>query len=361
MMKRKPSLTRALQIMVFNTVIALGIAIFMGGGWWQNWVYSQCIGLSIWALVDFGQYWLLPDPAKQWRRMFAIAPLGAALGYVLGSAAAQQFFPEHNFVHWREQPHLGLGFLLISLAAGVISTYYFMSREQLAATRAEMARTQREAEAAQRQAAQAQLALLQSQLAPHMLFNTLANLRALIALDAPRAQTMLDHLVDYLRATLNASRTPLHPLQTEFERLRDYLELIKVRMGARLHYELDLPAELGSIPVPSLLLQTLVENAIKHGLEPKPEGGQVQVRARRRGQQLCLEVCDTGLGLPADGRTVRDDGFGLTLARERLQTHYGPHAALELMAGSAGGTRAVATFDLKPQAIQQVSPTHAKP
>jgi len=339
-MPHQPTPQRALQIAAFNTVIAAGISSFMAGGFWINLVYSQCIGLSIWALIDFGQYWLVPDPARQWRRLFAIAPMGAMLGYVLGTLLAQLIFPQHNFGHWQDQPHTALGFLVLSLLAGGISTYYFMSREQLAKARTEMASTQREAEAAQRQAAQAQLALLQSQLEPHMLFNTLANLRVLITQDSARAQAMLDHLVAYLRATLAASRTPQHPLEIEFERLRDYLELIKVRMGPRLHYTLDLPEKLASLQVPPLLLQALVENAIKHGLEPQVDGGAIHISARQHSTPLVLEVADTGVGLSANPTP----GFGLAQVRERLQTHYGPQATLEVIAGSAGGTRAIATF-----------------
>ncbi len=340
-MKQKPNLLRALQIAAFNTVIAVGISTFMGG-FWVNLVYSQCIGMSIWALIDFGQYWLMPDPQRQWPRLLLIVPVGAALGYTLGTMAAQLFYPQHSLSYLQHQPDKALGFLLISLLAGSASTYFFMSREQLALAREAAARTQREAEAAQRQAAQAQLKLLQAQLEPHMLFNTLANLRVLISLDPARAQDMLDHLVAYLRATLSASRADLHPLRTEFERLRDYLELIKVRMGPRLHYTLDLPDELARLSVPPLLLQALVENAIKHGLEPKLEGGSVNVRAYQQDQRVTLEVADTGVGLAAGNTSAQ--GFGLTQVRERLQTHYGPQATLELVADSAGGTRATAQF-----------------
>lgn len=341
-MQQPPSLQRALQIAVFNTAIALGITAFMPQSLWINLVYSQCIGLSIWAIIDFGQFWLVTDLQTQWRRFFLIAPIGAALGYALGTTVAQWFFPEHSLKQWARHPNQALGFLILSLMAGGISTYFFMSREQLARAREAIARTQREAEAAQRQAAQAQLKLLQAQLEPHMLFNTLANLRVLITLDSARAQDMLDHLVAYLRATLNASRSTLHPLQTEFDRLRDYLELIKVRMGPRLHYTLNLPAELADLNVPPLLLQALVENAIKHGIEPQIEGGSVTVSARRHDNRVTLEVADTGIGLAVGEATA--DGFGLAQVRERLITHFGPQSTLELIAGCASGARASASF-----------------
>ena len=180
-----------------------------------------------------------------------------------------------------------------------------------------------------------------------MMFNTLANLRVLITLDPPRAQQMLDHLVDYLRATLTASRATAHPLRTEFERLRDYLELIKVRMGVRLSYTLDLAPELAELPLPPLLLQALVENAIKHGLEPKLEGGSITVRASRKADRVSLVVQDTGVGLDQNADAITTDGFGLVQVRERLQTHFGPTARLELIAMKPCGTSAEATFDAK--------------
>ena len=171
-----------------------------------------------------------------------------------------------------------------------------------------------------------------------MLFNTLANLRALIGTEPARATVMLDHLIDYLRATLSASRAIRHSLADEFDRLQDYLALMQVRMGSRLAYTLDLPPELATQAVPTLLLQPLVENAIKHGLEPKIEGGSVAVSARREGENIVLDVTDNGVGLE-DGT-----GFGLAQVRERLQATYGSQAAIYLGAGHAGFTKASITF-----------------
>src|SRR5690606_22156517 len=134
------------------------------------------------------------------------------------------------------------------------------------------AKARLEQEEAQRQASEARLRLLESQLEPHMLFNTLANLRALIGSDPPRAVEMLDRLNAFLRATLAASRSAAgaqrHTLRDEFARLDDYLALMAVRMGPRLRVVLSLPEPLADCPVPALLLQPLVENAIRHGLEP---------------------------------------------------------------------------------------------
>jgi LytS/YehU family sensor histidine kinase len=235
-------------------------------------------------------------------------------------------------------PRTMAGFFLMSLAAGGFGTYYLTSREQLAKTKLAH-------EEAQRHAAEAQLKLLQTQLEPHMLFNTLANLRVLIGTNPALATDMLDRMVAYLRATLTASRATTHTLQAEFDRLRDYLELMAVRMGPRLSYTLDLPAELAQHPVPTLLLQPLVENAIKHGLEPKVEGGSITVRARQAAGQMTLDVRDTGVG-PKPGDATAD-GFGLAQVRERLATLYPNQGAIELIADEAMGTRASITFPYK--------------
>ena len=169
-----------------------------------------------------------------------------------------------------------------------------------------------------------------------MLFNTLANLRVLIGVDPQRAQDMLDRMVAYLRATLAASRASNHPLEREFDRLRDYLELMSVRMGPRMRYTLDLPADLANLNVPALLLQPLVENSIKHGLEPKLEGGSITVRAQRAGSTLTLLVSDTGVGF--DAQTALTDGFGLVQVRERLAAAYGEKGSVERNSTPGQGT-----------------------
>jgi LytS/YehU family sensor histidine kinase len=147
---------------------------------------------------------------------------------------------------------------------------------------------------------------------------------------------MLDRLIAFLRATLEASRAGAHPLAAEFARLADYLAQIQVRMGPRVTARFDLPEALAALPVPPLLLQPLVENAIRHGLEPKLEGGLVEVSARRDGARLLLEVRDSGVGLGA--AAVEGTRFGLAQVRERLAALYGDAARLELVPAAGGGT-----------------------
>ena len=333
---------RSLPGLSVNTVIALILTAFGVGEFGINLVYSHCIGVSIWLLIEASLYWLMPKPGLQSRRMYLLVPLCVVLGYAIGLYLAAAMLG-HTLGWFGSGPmRMVLGYLLLSLIAGSTLSYYFMSREQLAAASEEMALASAQAETAQRQAAESQLKLLQTQLEPHMLFNTLANLRALIATNPIAATEMLDRLNAYLRATLSASRATTHSLQAEFERLRDYLELIAVRMGPRLQYSLELPPELAQCPVPTLLLQPLVENAIGHGLEPKVEGGRVTVRASLAAGRLTLEVQDSGTGLPPGDTAM--DGFGLSQVRERLASAYGELASFELRSDQASGTLARITY-----------------
>ncbi len=292
-------------------------------------VYSLAIGSSIWFLIDFGREWFASSRTTGWPQGHGawLLPLGSvAAGYVAGTLIGDAWFG------WSSWSGIGLqtlpASLLITVLAGTAASYYFYTRTQSSYLTARMTE-------ANYQAAQARLKLLETQLEPHMLFNTLANLRVLIDADPARAQVMLDHLIAYLRATLNASRASTHSLQAEFARLRDYLELMAVRMGPRLSFSLELPAALASAEIPTLLLQPLVENAIQHGLEPKVGGGSVTVRASRNGAVLTLEVHDTGMGLAPDALPA--NGFGLTQVRERLQTAYGSQARLAVVPGAPAG------------------------
>ena len=317
----------------FNTLLAVAITVFgndlLQGTFAAHLLYSQLIGMSVWALIDCGRFYIDPTGWGALPAMAALVVAATLVGYFGGSAVGDVLRGYPALHGWSQIPKPMAGFLLMSLAAGTVGTFYFVSREKLS-------RIKLEHEEALHQASQAQLALLQSQLEPHMLFNTLANLRALIATDPPRATHMLDHLNDYLRSTLGASRQlergQDHALQAEFDRLRDYLELMAIRMGPRLRYRLDLPPALASQPVPPLILQSLVENAIVHGLEPQVAGGEVRVSAHADGNTLVLQVADTGVGFDT---TVSAEGFGVTQVRDRLATRYGSQGTINFIAARA--------------------------
>ncbi len=333
-----PLVSHIFPAVALNTLIAMGITWVGSSSFWGNLIFSQCIGLTIGLLIHTGIHTLIKDWETQWRRLSAILPLGVVAGFLLGTRLGDLLTGSNTNAYWTERPERALGFLAMSLAAGAALTYYFVSRAQLA-------KEKQLAEIAQRQATESRLKLLETQLEPHMLFNTLANLRVLVVRDPQGAVQMLDHLIAYLRATLSASRASSHTLGEEFDRLRDYLELMAVRMGPRLQFTLDLPDDLRRQAVPPLLLQPLVENSIQHGLEPQVGGGSITVSASRNGNTLALIVQDTGAGLgqPSAPRE-HAGGFGLTQVRERLATLYGSEATINLIAAHAGGTRATITF-----------------
>jgi len=305
--------------------------------------YSLTIGFVSWIVIEFGRYFVDERNChhsssgghgwpKGWRGVVLTA-VGIACGFLFGDRLADFFLGDGGVGTPRDSSIS----LAITIFAGAIASFFFHARGQTAALAAQIS-------AAERDATEAKLKLLETQLEPHMLFNTLANLRALITTDPPRAVAMLDHLNSYLRVTLTGSRALSHPLSAEFDRLGDYLELMSVRMGERLRYKLDLPAELRDVPVPPLMLQPLVENSIRHGLEPQVEGGEITVRAKREGAQLVIEVTDSGVGIDGDSASDGTGGFGLAQVRERLHTVYGPKSTMILTPLDTGGTRAVISF-----------------
>ncbi|KRC00708.1 hypothetical protein ASE26_22140 [Duganella sp. Root198D2] len=194
----------------------------------------------------------------------------------------------------------------------------------------------------QRAALQAELKSLQAQVEPHFLYNTLANTRYLARHAPERAVEMLDHLIAYLRTALPDMRTSSSTLARECELAGHYLALMEIRFGARLATRLDCPGDLGSLPVPPMMLMSLVENAVQHGVEPKPGAVCVSVAAALRGDgRLGIIVRDDGGGLQrGQGTTLLGSGVGLRNVRERLQALYGGRAAFELRQAADGATEA---------------------
>ena len=198
-----------------------------------------------------------------------------------------------------------------------------------------MAREKLKVVSSEKQLMQAQMRMLQAQIEPHFLFNTLATIQSLIGRSPDKANLMMDNFIAYLRQSLSASRAQVGTVQQEFDLLRHYLELLKIRMGDRLQFELDLADDLRSEPLAPMLLQPIVENAIKHGLEPKVEGGMVRVSARRAGAQMVLTVADNGLGF-SDHADSSGEGVGLSNLRERIAVLYDGRATLTVADASPG-------------------------
>ncbi len=198
----------------------------------------------------------------------------------------------------------------------------------------------------QQQMTRAQLVALKNQIEPHFLFNTLATVRRLQRTEPAAGATMLANFIDYLRRAMPMLDSPQVPLSQEIALLRAYLAVIAVRMSGRLQVEIDVPADLDGQWVPPLVIATLVENAVKHGLTPAPDGGLLRVIARDLGQQVEIVVEDTGVGFGVS--STGGSGIGLANARARLQTLHGRDASLRLEANQPTGVRAIVTLPKSP-------------
>ena len=232
---------------------------------------------------------------------------------------------------------VGAGLILIFIPLFVITIVakFFIDRSRAAQGMAESKRKEAEYHRMSQQVTEAKLAALQAQVEPHFLYNTLASVQALTEVDPQQASAMTGHLIQYLRNALPKMRESVSTVGQEIELVRAYLNILQMRMGKRLAFDIDVLPELMGAPFPPLMLPSLVENAIKHGLEPQREGGTVTIRASANGK-LRVSVSDTGRGF---AETV-GSGVGLTNIRERLAALYGGAAKLTLEAREPHGVEA---------------------
>jgi len=242
---------------------------------------------------------------------------------------------EERVVHVRlgnYMPQLAFLFILLSTAIKIA----YAGRVKAEAKAAE-AQEVAEAESLKRQVTEARMAAMQAQVEPHFLFNTLASIDHLIEVDPVRASRMQKNLIALLRASMPAMREKATNLGRELEVVRPYLEILKVRMEERLQPQVNVPEGLYSADFPPMMLQSLVENAIKHGLEPKAEGGSLSVSAEVAHGKLHVGVADTGVGFAR--AATAGTGTGLSNIRERLKLIYGDAAELRIAPNAPTGTR----------------------
>jgi sensor histidine kinase YesM len=205
---------------------------------------------------------------------------------------------------------------------------------------------ERELRAAQLEAqlGRAKLTSLQAQLHPHFLFNTLNAITSMMYEDPAAADRMMTRLSDLLRLTLAESAGLDAPIREEVEWLEHYLAIMRVRYGERLRVRIDVDPTVADVPVPRLILQPLVENAIRHGIAARPGPGTIEIVAVRHGECMRIEVRDDGPGVRDPGEAQRNGGIGLVNTRERLRHAYGDTHAFALTNRAGGG--AVATIDV---------------
>lgn len=333
----------------FWTLLALSYALVSGlssisEGHEPAWLR----GLT-WNLADF-YLWMLLVPGIGWlgRRgtlhgwpRFLALQVPASIGVALAQTLLQLLIFWTVCGPGRMPVHSLAGFVSMEFAykfqQGLVTYWVIMvvlrgleSRRHLRSERLRNAQLET-------QLAQSQLQALRMQLQPHFLFNTLNAISALALADPLQARLMIARLSDFLRLTLEERHAPQVPLSRELDFLSCYLDIQQVRFQDRLSTELDVADDTLAAAVPNLILQPLVENALRHGLQDKAGAGILRISTRRDGAQLQLRVDDDGLGLPPQGPL---EGIGLGNTRSRLRMLFGDLARLELTALAGGGTRA---------------------
>ena len=275
--------------------------------------------------------WLLPQKNRLWHLFFSLI--------------TTLFIGISHVVWWNNIGSDDLASLakimLVSLLFCIIIYYFFFSQEQARKMQVKLHQAELKQTQIQHAATQSQLQLLQSQIEPHFLFNTLANLQALIRQDPIMAEKLLNKLTELLRSSLKKSRAAEITLEDELSSLEAYLEIQKIRLGTRLKFNIHRHEKIKlSSKLPPLLLQPLVENAVLHGIEPKIEGGSITVSVNQINGKLNIQIIDTGIGLQSNNSKQQGHGFALNNIRQRLNALFGQQASLTIKNNRDNGVTA---------------------
>ena len=326
---------RVVFTLAFTFVISLPLAL----GWKSGFVslMVRTLGLGLIAMLAFGLFEQWPKRLPPWLARWVLQVLGVMIAIPIATFAIYTLSTAPGAPPFWQTPERLVGFggmtaLGIFIAPWVALAALVRQKDALARHQAlafELERSQYE-----RQALDARLHLVQAQVAPHFLFNTLANVQALVDSGSPQASAVLRSLVAYLRAAVPRLDDPVTTLKQELELVTAYLELMHMRMPNRLKFALHFEESELALRCPPLTLLTLVENAVRHGIDPGEEGGRIDIHVERRGDRCVVRVADTGVGLGASNGGL---GTGLSTLRERLQLVFGGAAELRVRANAPRG------------------------
>ncbi|MFH0935136.1 MAG: histidine kinase [Pseudomonadota bacterium] len=324
----KKALSYLVSTLVFNTAIAGVLTLLMPGKQFViNFIFSQCIGLSVMS-INATLVHVMRSSVLRWAVLSITLPASVAIGMTLAFAIS-------GVGDWSDQYVLPT--MVIGLFFGLIGSITVLLSRQVESEVEKRKLVESESE---RREIEAHLKLLQAQIEPHFLFNTLANVGSLIDSDPVLAKQLLERLNDWLRVALVRARSDKAALGDELDMLENYLQILKIRFGERLRWTMQVSETTRRCAFPPMLLQPLVENAVRHGIEPRIGGGEIVIRCHIEDGKLHCEVSDDGVGI----RDVNGGGAGLANVRERLATLFGEQGRLALGAGEEGGT--VATLEL---------------
>jgi signal transduction histidine kinase len=309
---------RVLFTLSLSIVFGLLISIHLGFP-----VIIQPVLLGLIAMLLFGMFEQWPKRLPAWLARWVLQLLGVALAMPLGTLVLYALSDGTGVPSLDELQ--GLGLLVAPWVALAV-----LVRQKDALARHQALAFDLERSELERQALDARLRLLQAQVSPHFLFNTLANVEALVAAGSPRAPAVLRSMIAYMRAAVPRLHEPATTLGQELQLVQAYLELMRLRMPDRLQFsvQVDEAASL-TLCCPPITLLTLVENAVRHGIDPSEEGGRIDIHVQRRDDRCVVRVSDTGAGMQQSGNGL---GTGLSTLRERLQLKFGDDAQLRVTA-----------------------------
>jgi len=299
--------------------------------------------VGLWALLAFAAAGQWPRRLPRWWARWLFQVLVVALAVPVATLLVYLVAVGGDFASLIRSEGRVMGFLWIAgsgLLVGPLLAMGALYRQRDAEARNQALSFELERSELERRALDARLRLLQAQVEPHFLFNTLANVRALVEAGSPQAAPVLRSLIAYLRAAMPRLQDETACLADELGLVKAYLELMHLRMPDRLVYEIAVPSELLRLRFPPMALLTLVENAVRHGIDPSEEGGRIELGGLLEDGQVRLWVSDTGVGLVQQ----MGSGTGLRNLRERLQVVYGEGAALDLQENQPHGLRAEIRF-----------------
>jgi len=329
---------KVLLLAAANSAIALALWSEDPRPFWHPFVTAQCFGFTIAYCVRVAAPWDSPVPIRRLAAAVAIAAV-LSLGLVI-------LVKGYTYAYAMEHLKGFISTMFTGFVLGLIGGLIVLVRVREQRGKEELHRAETERYVLAKQAVEWELKLMQAQVEPHFLFNTLASVQYLIETDPPQASRLLGHLIAYLRAALPQLRSATTTVGREIDLAAAYLNILRTRMGSRLDFAIDVPDALKTHPFPPVLLISLVENAITHGIEPKAEGGRVTIAARRDGERLLVSVTDTGNGLSGDSR--HGTGVGLANIRERLSALFGTRGRLTLEEASPTGARATLEIPYEP-------------
>ena len=300
--------------------------------------------IALAALVGFGLFERFPRTLPRWFARWALQVMAVAVAiFITVPVMYFALTPADAVAFYKDEKRMrGFGLLMMtSLLIGPWVAVAALFRQRDDAARHQALAFELERSQLERKALDARLRLLQAQVEPHFLFNTLANVRELVDSGAPQASKVLDSLIAYLRAAVPRLHQPSTTLGEELGLVRAYLDLMHMRMPDRMQFDIHADAATLAVSCPPMALLTLVENAVRHGIDPSEEGGRVDIRTVLLDGRCRVEVSDTGVGLqtPTDGL-----GTGLTTLRERLQLAFGGDARVSLVPLAPHGVRAEMEF-----------------